>query len=148
MGPVFLTSDWNANFGGGTDFVRADLLANGRVNQNLLMRASVNYEVHPEVELRSVQGTMDYRPKKDVTLRLNVVKNLIDQKDYVISQSILWEGKKLGLGLTGSYSTEQDFQVIASVTFSLSPNLSGEYEMNRSPSTNVGTVNVRVFSRS
>jgi len=143
--PVFLTSDWNANFGGGTDFVRADFLASGRINQNLLLRANLNYDVHPEVEFRSVQSTLDYRPKKDVTLRLNVVKNLIDQKDFVISQSVLWEGKKVGLGLTGSYSTEQDFLVTASVTFSLSPNLSGGYQVNRNSSTNVGTVNVRVF---
>ncbi len=145
VGPVLLTNDWNANYGGGTDFTRGNLLANGRVMPNLLLRANVNYEVDPEVEFRSIQTTLDYRPRKDMTLRLNVVKNLIDQKDYVISQSILWEGNKVGLGLTASYSTVQDFQVIASVTFSLSPKLSGGYQMNRNPSTNVGTVNVRVF---
>jgi hypothetical protein len=145
VGPVLLTNDMNAHFGGGIDFARGDFLANGRINPKLLLRANVNYEVHPEVEFRSVRGTLDYRPKKEITLRLDVIKNLIDQKDFVISQSILWNGEKVGLGLTGSYSTERDFQVIASVSFSLSPNLSGGYQMNRNSSTNVGMVNVRVF---
>jgi hypothetical protein len=35
--------------------------------------------------------------------------------------------------------------VLASVTFSLSPDGNGAYQVNRAPSTNIGTVNVRVF---
>ncbi len=145
VGPVSLTHDMEANFGGGNEFTRGNLLVNGRIHPKLLLRTSLNYEVHPEAEIRTVRGTLDYRPVDDMTLRLNIVKNLIGQKDYVISQSLLWQGKKIGLGVTGSYSTERDFQVIASVTFSLSPNASGGYQVSRNPSTNIGTVNVRVF---
>ncbi|MFQ6615032.1 MAG: hypothetical protein ACE5D1_09340, partial [Fidelibacterota bacterium] len=133
------------NFGGGTEFTRGNFLVNGRIGSKLLLRGSANYEVYPEVEFRNVRGTLDYRASNDMTLRLNVIKNMIGQKDYVISQSLLWNGKKVGVGLTGTYSTDQDFQVVASVTFSLSPDLSGGYQINRNSSTNVGTVNVRVF---
>ena len=145
VGQVFLTHDMDANFGGGTEFVRGTLLSNSRVNPKLLLRTSLNYEVHPETEFRNIQGTLDYRASKEVTLRLNVIKNMIDQKDYVISQSLLWEGEKVGMGVSGSYSTGGHYQVTASVTFSLSPGATGAYELNRNPSTNLGTVNVRVF---
>ena len=144
-GPVLLTHDTEANFGGGNEFVRGTLLTNGRITPNTLLRTSLNYEVHPETEVRSIQGTLDYRASKAVTLRLNATKNMIDERDFVISQSLLWEGEKVGTGITGSYSTDGHFQIMASVTFSLSPDSTGSYQMNRSPSTNVGTVNVRVF---
>jgi hypothetical protein len=145
IGLVSLTTDMEANFGGGTEFTRGNLLVNGRIGPKLLLRTGLNYEVHPETEVRNVRGTLDYRVSNDMTLRLDVIKNMISQQDYVISQSLLWNGKKVGLGLTGTYSTEQDFQVTASVTFSLSPDLSGGYQVNRNSSTNIGTVNVRVF---
>ncbi len=144
-GPVLLTHNIEANFGGNTEFTRGTLLANARIHPKLLLRTDINYEVHPETEFRRVQSTLDYRPTNDMTLRLNVVKNLIGQKDYIVSQSLLWNGEKVGLGLTGSYSTERDFQVVASVTFSLSPGATGAYQMNRNSSTNIGTVKVRVF---
>ena len=145
VGPVFLTHDVDANFGGGNEFVRGTLLSNSRINQKILLRTSVNYEVHPETEVRNIQGTLDYRASNEVTLRLNAVKNMIDQEDYVISQSLLWQGKKVGMGVSGSYSTGGHFQVLASVTFSLSPDGNGSYQMDRNSSTNIGTVNVRVF---
>ena len=145
VGPVALTHDLNATFGSGNEWARGKLLANGRIHPKLLMRTYVDYEIHPETEIRSLGGTLDYRASNDVTLRLNVVKNMIDKKDYVISQSLLWQGKKVGAGLSGSYSSEGDFQVMASVTFSLSPDSSGGYQISRNPSTNIGTVNVRVF---
>ena len=109
------------------------------------MRTNLNYEVDPTAEVISVGGTLDYKARKDLTLRLNVIKNMIDTKDYVISQSILWEGQKIGVGVTGSYSSNEGYHLIASVSFSLSPDSDGAYQMNRNPSTNVGTVNVRVF---
>jgi hypothetical protein len=145
VGSAFLTSDIQANFGGGTEFTRGNLLANGWIHPKMMLRGGLNYEVNPEVEVRSVRGTLDYRPSEDMTLRLNVVKNMIGLKDFVVSPSVLWNGKKVGLGITGSYSTDRDFLVTASVTFSLSPNASGGYGMSRNPSTNMGTVNVRVF---
>ena len=145
VGSVLLTSDIEANLGGENEFTRGNFLVNGRIQPKMLLRGGLNYEVNPEVEVRSVRSTLDYRASDEMTLRLNVVKNMIGQKDFVISQSLLWNGKRVGLGITGSYSTEQNFQVTASVTFSLSPGLSGGYQMNRNPSTNIGTVNVRVF---
>jgi len=145
VGPVNLTHDIDANFGGGSEFTRGDLLANGRITPNTLLRASMNYEVHPETEVRNIQATLDYRVSNEVTLRLNTIKNMIDEKDYVISQSLLWEGKKVGMGVSGSYSTGGHYQVTASVTFSLSPDSTGSYQVSRDSSTNIGTVNVRVF---
>lgn len=142
---VVLTTDIEANFGGETEYTRGNLLANGRIHPKMLLRAGLNYEVNPEVEVRQVRSTLDYQASNDMTLRLNVVKNMIGLEDFVVSQSLLWNNKRIGLGITGSYSTELDFQVTASVTFSLSPNASGGYEMSRNPSTNMGTVNVRVF---
>ena len=142
---VLLTSDIEANFGGGTEFTRGNFLVNGRIGSKVLVRGAANYEVHPETELRSVRGTLDYRPTDEMTLRLNVVKNFIGTEDYVVSQSLLWNGKKVGLGVTGSYSSVNDFQVTASITFSLSPDVSGGYAISRQSSTNMGTVNVRVF---
>lgn len=145
VGLVSLTNDIEANFGGNTEFTRGNFLTNARVHPKLLLRTNINYEVHPELEVRTVQGTLDYNPKNDITLRLNVIKNFIGNKNYIISQSLLWNGEKIGLGITGAYSESQDFQVNASVTFSLSQDSSGGYQMKRTPSTNMGTVNVRVF---
>ena len=145
IGPVSLTHDLDARFAASSGYVRGKLLANGRIHPKLLLRTYVDYEINPETEIRSLGSTLDYRASKDVTLRLDVIKNMIDKRDYVISQSLLWQGKKIGVGLTGSYSSEGGIQVIASVTFSLSPGLSGGYQINRNSSTNIGTVNVRVF---
>jgi len=145
-GPVLLTYDIDANFGGNNQFTRGDLLANGRITSKTLLRASMNYEVYPETEVRNIQGTVDHRIlNNDMTLRLNIIKNFIGKKDYVISPGLLWNGDKVGLGLAGSYSTEKDFQITASVTFSLSPGSTGAYQMSRNSTTNIGTVNVRVF---
>lgn len=140
-----LTHELNAKYGGIQDVVRGKFLATGRINPQLLLRSNINYQVKPTAELINVGGTMDYKPRKDLTLRLNVTKNMVDKKDYVISQSLLWEGKKLGLGVTGSYSDTGEYHVMASVSFSLSPDSTGTYQVNRNPSTNIGTVNVRVF---
>lgn len=140
-----LTNELKANLGGSQELVRGQFLATGRINPQLLLRASANYEVEPTTEFINVSGRLDYKPRKDLTLRLNVTKNMTDKKDYVISQSLLWEGQKVGLGVTGSYSDTGEYHVMASVSFSLSPDSTGAYQVNRRPSTNVGTVNVRVF---
>jgi hypothetical protein len=140
-----LTNELKANFGGSQELVRGQFLATGRINPQLLLRSSANYEVEPTTEFINVSGRLDYKPRKDLTLRLNVTKNMTDKKDYVISQSLLWEGQKVGLGVTGSYSDTGEYHVMASVSFSLSPDSTGAYQVNRRPSTNVGTVNVRVF---
>lgn len=140
-----LTHELKANYGGSQEVVRGKFLATGRINPQLLLRTNVNYEVEPTTEIINVSGTMDYRIRKDLTLRLNVIKNMIDKKDYVISQSLLWEGQKVGLGITGSHSSGGEYHVMASVSFSLSPDSTGGYQANRAPSTDIGTVNVRVF---
>jgi len=140
-----LTHELKANYGGSQEVVRGKFLATGRINPRLLLRTNVNYEVEPTTEIINVSGTMDYRIRKDLTLRLNVIKNMIDKKDYVISQSLLWEGQKVGLGITGSHSSGGEYHVMASVSFSLSPDSTGGYQANRAPSTDIGTVNVRVF---
>jgi hypothetical protein len=140
-----LTHDLKANYGGSQEIVRGQFLATGRVNPQLLLRTNLNYEVHPATEMINVGGTLDYKARKDLTLRLNVIKNMVDKKDYVISQSLLWEGQKVGLGVTASYSDTGEYHVVASVSFSLSPDSTGAYQVNRKPSTNIGTVNVRVF---
>ena len=53
VGSVLLTTDIEANLGGGTEFTRGNLLANGRIHPKMLLRAGLNYEVSPEVEVRS-----------------------------------------------------------------------------------------------
>jgi hypothetical protein len=140
-----LTHELKANYGGTGDLVRGAFLASGRINPKLLLRANVNYEVQPSTDIISISGTMDCKARKDLTLRMNVIKNMIDNKDYVISQSLLWEGQKAGVGITGSYSSVSGYHVMASVSFSLSPDSNGGYSVNRTPSVNNGTVNVRVF---
>ena len=145
VGLAFLTNNIEANFGGNTEFTRGNFLVNGQINPKLLLRTDINYEMYPKVEVRNVQGTLDFRPRNDTTLRLNVTKNLIGNKNYNISQSLLWNGEKIGLGITGTYDDDHEFLVTASVTFSLSPDSAGGYQMNRAASTNTGTVFVRVF---
>lgn len=142
---LMLTHELKANYGGNQELVRGKFLATGRINPQLLLRTNLNYEVKPTTEIINVGGTLDYRARKDLTLRLNVIKNMVDKEDYVISQSLLWEGKKVGLGVTGSYSSTGEHNILATVSFSLSPDSNGAYQMNRTSSTNVGTVNVRVF---
>jgi hypothetical protein len=145
MNRFMLTNELKANFGGSQELVRGALLATGRVNHQLLLRSNLNYEVEPTARVINLGGTVDYKPRKDLTLRLNVIKNMTDKKDYVISQSLLWEGKKVGLGVTGSFSSDGENHVMATVSFSLSPDLAGGYQASRKPSTDIGTVNVRVF---
>jgi hypothetical protein len=140
-----LTHELKGNFGGHQQLVRGSFLSTGRINPQLLLRTNLNYEVDPNTEVINVGGTVDYKARKDLTLRLNVIKNMIDKKDYVISQSLLWEGEKVGLGITANYSSTGEHRVLATVSFSLSPDSNGGYDMNRSPSVNSGTVNVRVF---
>jgi hypothetical protein len=140
-----LTHNLQANYGGTEDLVRGAFLASGRINPRLLLRANMNYEIQPTADVISISGTVDYKARKNLTLRMNVIKNMIDNKDYVISQSLLWEGQNVGVGITGSYSSVSGYHVQASASFSLSPDSTGAYQVNRSPSTNIGTVNVRVF---
>jgi len=140
-----LAHELKANYGGNQELVRGQFLATGRINQQLLLRTNLNYEVEPTSKIINVGGTMDYRARKDLTLRLNVIKNMTDNDDYVISQSLLWEGKRVGLGVTGSYSSTGETHIMASVSFSLSPDSNGAYQANRNSSVNLGTVNVRVF---
>ena len=64
MSVQFSDHDIEANFGGGNEFTRGNFLANGRIHPKLLLRTNVNYEVHPEVEVRSVRGTLDYRARR------------------------------------------------------------------------------------
>jgi len=142
---VTLTHDLQANYGGGTEFIRGNLIATGRINPNLLLRAHLNYDVKPEMEIRNIRGRLDYKPNREVTLRMDVIKNMTDDENFTVSQSILWEGKKAGVGITGSYSSNGDYMLNASVSFSLSPNTQGAYHMHRNPGTSLGTVNVRVF---
>ena len=142
---LMLTHELKGNFGGNQQLVRGSFLATGRIIPQLLLRTNLNYELDPTAEVINVGGTMDYKPRKDLTLRLNVIKNMIDKKDYVISQSLLWEGKKVGMGITANYSSTGDHHIIATVSFSLSPDSDGGYSVNRTPSVNNGTVNVRVF---
>ena len=140
-----LTHELKANYGGNQELVRGQFLATGYINPQLLLRTNLNYEVEPTTEILNVGGTLDYRARKDLTLRLNVIKNMTDKEDYVISQSLLWEGEKVGLGVTAIYSDTGEYHFLATVSFSLSPDSTGAYQVNRNPSVNVGTVNVRVF---
>lgn len=140
-----LTHDIQANYGGQTEYVRGNLITTGRINPKLLLRAHLNYDVQPETEVRNIRGRLDYKPSPEVTLRMDVIKNMVDAEDYVVSQTVSWEGKNAAVGMTGSYSSTGELMVNASISFSLSPDSKGAYQMRRNPSTGMGTVNVRVF---
>lgn len=144
---ISLTHDTNAAFisQSNSDWVRSRFLASGRVNSEMYLRSYVDYEVHPELEVRSLGVTLDYAISDEFSLRTNVVKNMINNRDYTISQGVFWKGDYAGIGLTGNYNSDRGYQLQASLSFSLTPADDGSYQAQRNPSTSIGTVNVRVF---
>ncbi len=141
---VLLTNRLVANIDG-EQVVRGSLLASGRPTRDLLLRGTLDYGVKPVAELQRISGTADYRIDEDLRTRLNASRSVNGNDDYAVSSGVFWDVKRAALGLTGSHSSSEDFRVVASVTFSLSPSSSGSYEMASKPATNVGRVDVRVF---
>lgn len=146
IGRIFLTHDTNATFVSESpgDWIRSRFLASGRISQRIYLRSYIDYEVDPNLETRTLGAALDYIVSDEVTLRTNVVKNMINNR-HTISQSVLWNGDHLSLGVSGNYNSEGDYQLLASMSFSITPGESGGYQVQRNPSTNIGTVNVRVF---
>ena len=141
---VLLTNRLVANIDG-EKIVRGSLLASGRPTRDLLLRGTLDYGVKPFAELQRVSGTADYRVHERLRTRLNASRSVSGDSDYAVSSGVFWDVKRAALGLTGSHSSSEDFRVVASVTFSLSPTSSGSYQVASKPATNVGRVDVRVF---
>lgn len=125
--------------------LQGSFLVSGQLLDNLALRSTVDYEVRPEMEVNKISTNLDYQFNKDFRYRLAASKTMGGEGDYSVSSSAFLNLKNAALGLTGSYSTQEEIQVIASVTFSLSPDASGRYKASRKSLSNVGQVDVRVF---
>ena len=142
---INLTHRVEANLNEGQDTVRANLLASGRATSDLHLRGGIEYAVQPIVELEKFTASLDYQQNEKIRYRIAGSKSVKYDRELFLSSGIFWDTGKASLGLTGSYSSEHDLQVIASITFSLSPDSSGSYELNSKPSSNIGRIDVRVF---
>jgi hypothetical protein len=128
-----------------SETLRGSFLVSGRLLDNISLRSTVDYEVRPKKELEKISANLDYQFNRDFRYRLAATKTMSEENDYSVSAGAFFYLKKAAVGLTGSYSTQKKIQVIASVTFSLSPNASGRYQASRKSLSNVGQVDVRVF---
>ena len=141
---ILLTNRLQANIDG-ERIVRGNLIASGRPTAQLLLRGALDYGLLPEEELQRVSATGDYRFTKDFRTRLSASRAVNGDSDYATSASLFWDVQQAALGFTGTHSSDEDFRMVASVTFSLSPDSSGSYEVASKPATNIGRVDVRVF---
>ena len=122
---INLTHRVEANLNEGQDTVRANLLASGRATSDLHLRGGIEYAVQPIVELEKFTASLDYQQNEKIRYRIAGSKSVKYDRELFLSSGIFWDTGKASLGLTGSYSSEHDLQVIASITFSLSPDSSG-----------------------
>ncbi len=128
-----------------SETLRGSFLVSGQLLNNLTLRSTVDYAVWPTEEIEKISGNLDYQFNRDFRYRLAASKAMTGGNEYSVSAGAFLNLEKAAVGLTSSYSTQEDFQVIASVTFSFSPNASGNYQVNRNSLSNVGQVDVRVF---
>jgi hypothetical protein len=144
MRRVQTTNQLRANING-ADTLRGSFLVSGRLLGNLSLRSTVDYEVRPKKEVEKISASLDYQAQGDFRYRLSASKTMSGEDDYSVTAGAFLNLKKAAIGLTGSYSARESLQVIASVTFSLSPDASGRYRASRKSLSNVGQVDVRVF---
>jgi hypothetical protein len=141
---VQTTNQLRANING-SDNLRGSFLVSGRLLDKLSLRSTVDYGVRPKVEVEKISANLDYQFNRDTRYRLAASKTMNGGEDYSISAGAFLNLEKAAVGLTSSYSTQEKFQVIASVTFSLSPKSSGKYQVSRKSLSNLGQVDVRIF---
>ena len=141
---VRATNQLRANLGG-SETLRGSFLVSGQLLKNLSLRSTVDYGVLPDMEVEKISASLDYQLNRDFRYRVAASKTMSGGDDYSVSAGAFLNLKNAAVGLTSSYSTQEKFQVTASVTFSLSPNASGRYQASRKSLSNVGQVDVRVF---
>jgi len=125
--------------------VTGDFLVSGHPMDKMNLRGTLDYALSPKAMMQSVSATADYRTTRDLRLQLGMTRSFLGDEDFSVHPGVSWITPMAILGVTGSYSTGGEYRVIASLSFSLGPDASGDYGIHSEAAASTANVHVHVF---